>query len=77
MQLTGVVKSADIDGDGLINKEEFKQLLAQAGAKGVSESDIAKLFAKADADGDGELTAAELKALTELGRGKLHAVGNI
>ena len=59
LQLPGLQKAADADGDGLINQEEFKDLLKAAG----SGSDASLLFAQMDADGDGVLDEAEIRAL--------------
>ena len=50
-------------GDGTIDKEEWKDLLAAAGAEGLSADMQARLFAQADKDGDGQLDFNEIKAL--------------
>ena len=60
MQLPSLQKHHDTDGDGLIDKDEFKTLLADAGAAG---ADASALFNAMDVDGDGVLTEAEIKAL--------------
>jgi len=72
MQLPSSVTAADADGDGLIDKEEFATLLAQAGGRG----NVEKLFAEVDADGDGELTMEELKRLGDRNRTKFKALNN-
>ena len=60
LQLPGLQKAHDTDGDGLIDTEEFKSLLKAAG----SSADASILFEAMDADGDdGVLTEAEIKAL--------------
>ena len=70
MQLKDKLQEADADGDGLIDKNEFANLLANSGAK---NADAALLFSMADKDGDGELTQAELQALAEAQRSKFKA----
>ena len=69
MTLSGNVDAADADGDGKINVNEFKDLLAAAGAN----ADVAKLFAELDKDGDGDLTAEEIAILQERNRNKVKA----
>ena len=61
-------------GDGTIDKEEWKDLLAAAGAEGLSADMQAKLFAQADKDGDGQLDFNEIKALGDQ-RKKHKAIG--
>ena len=70
MQLKDNLQDADADGDGLIDKEEFKNLLANSGAM---NADAAMLFSMADKDGDGELTQLELQALADAQRNKFKA----
>ena len=64
LQLPDHVRKADGDGDGLINKDEFKELMRQT-TKNLGEKEMKRLFAQIDADGDGELTMAELKKLSD------------
>jgi hypothetical protein len=70
MTLTALQKGADANDDGLIDTEEFKTLLKDAGYKGGAAE---ALFARIDKDGDGVLTEAEIKMLsqgkTEMGGG--------
>ena len=70
MTLASQQKEADADGDGLIDKDEFKNLLANAGYKGSA----AAIFAQIDADGDGQLTEAEIKLLSQ-GSATLQSAG--
>ena len=55
---------------GVIDRDEFKDLLAAAGADG---ADMAKLFNQMDKDGDGELTKEEIAALQDVRRNKFKA----
>ena len=70
MTLPENLKLADEDGDGTIDKDEFKQLVEIAGAQGLT-------FEMVDRDGDGEITAEELQKMQDLNRGKVKARGNI
>ena len=62
MTLASSQKGADADGDGVIDQQEFRDLLAQSGYKGTNVNNI---FAEIDADGDGKLTEAEIKLLSQ------------
>ena len=70
MQLNNVLREADTDGDGTIDRDEFRTLLASTGGGKLSETDAQKLFAQFDEDGDGELTAYEIQKLQEKKRAK-------
>ena len=70
MQLKNVLQQADKDGDGTIDKDEFKDLIATAGGAAMSEAEAQKLFAQFDQDGDGELTALEIQQMQEKKRAK-------
>ena len=70
MTLKENLKAADADGDGTIDKDEFQQLVALAGAQGLT-------FEMVDKDGDGEITEEELQKLQDTQRGKVKARGNI
>ena len=71
MTLASAREGADADGDGLIDREEFKALLQ---ASGYSGGAIQKIFAQIDADGDGQLTEAEIKKLSQ-GSATLQSAG--
>ena len=73
MQLPSLQKAADTDGDGLVDKSEFKELLKAAG----SGSDANLLFDQMDVDGDGVLTEAEIKALGQDRDGRAKNRGTI
>ena len=49
MQLPAHIRAADTDGDGLLNKDEFRAMLAQVG-RSMSETEVQAIFAKADVD---------------------------
>jgi len=59
-------KAADTDGDGMVDKDEFKALF-----EGNAQAD--KLFAMIDKDGDGNLTEDELKQLAHAQQNKFKA----
>lgn len=62
MTLASVQTGVDANNDGLIDTDEFKQLLQASGYKGGNADAI---FAQIDADGDGTLTEAEIKLLSQ------------
>ena len=68
-RLPDSLKLADASGDGLIDANEFKDLMAAAGAIG----DSGRIFAEIDKDGDGVLTADEVRLLAERNRNKFKA----
>jgi Ca2+-binding EF-hand superfamily protein len=49
----------DINGDGVIDKEEMKQLMSAATGKATSTDEIDMIFKKADLDGDGQIDMHE------------------
>lgn len=70
MQLNHLLTGADKDGDGTIDKDEFKELLASTGGGKLTDAQTKDLFAEFDADGDGELTALEIQQLQDKKRKK-------
>ena len=56
MTLASAREGADADGDGLIDREEFKALLQASGYTGGA---IQKIFATIDADGDGQVATTQ------------------
>ena len=66
MQLPGLQKAHDADGDGVTNRSEFESLLKAAG----SAANADRLFNAMDADGDGFLSEAEIKALGQDASGR-------
>jgi hypothetical protein len=71
MTIASVQQGVDADGDGQIDKTEFKELLRASGYTG---KEAAALFAKIDKDGDGTLTQAEIKLLSQ-GSATLQSAG--
>eukprot|EP00092_Neocalanus_flemingeri_P000651 GFUD01000693.1.p1 GENE.GFUD01000693.1~~GFUD01000693.1.p1 ORF type:complete len:3364 (-),score=1087.83 GFUD01000693.1:1093-10800(-) len=49
----------DINGDGVMDKEEMKQMMTSASGKKVSDGEVNALFQKGDLDGDGEVDMHE------------------
>ena len=62
MTLAATQQGVDVNNDGLIDKDEFKELLAASGYRGAA---AAELFRQMDKDGDGTLTEAEIKLLSQ------------
>merc|ERR1719249_305281 len=44
----------DVNGDGVMDKDEMKQMMNSAAGKKVSEAEVNALFKKGDIDGNGE-----------------------
>lgn len=63
MRLTHVLFAADVDGDGTIDREEFRALVAKHGGFRGSE----EMFDKLDTDGDGTLDKKELQTMFSYG----------
>ena len=66
MTLSKVQEGADANMDGVIDREEFSELMKRAGYKGAEAN---ALFDYVDKDKDGSLTKAEMKKLHQ-GSGK-------
>jgi len=49
----------DVNGDGVMDKEEMKQMMSSAAGKPVSSSEVDALFKKGDLDGDGQIDMQE------------------
>jgi len=49
----------DINGDGVMDKEEMKQMMNSASGKKVSDGEVNALFQKGDLDGDGQVDMHE------------------
>jgi len=60
-QLELLIKSVDLDGDGVISEPEFEKILKCRKKILKSEKAVAKAFAKYDVDGDGYITPKELR----------------
>merc|ERR1719357_2141894 len=52
-------RQIDINGDGLISKEEMRQMMNSAAGKKVSDAEVNTLFQKGDIDGDGQIDMHE------------------
>ena len=55
---------ADADGDGIIDKQEMKELMQTLG-KDVDDTAIEEILRKADTDGDGVVDVAEVVSLVQ------------
>merc|ERR1719336_448635 len=53
----------DINGDGVMDREEMKQMMNSAAGKKVSDAEVNALFQKGDIDGDGQLDMHEFVRL--------------
>jgi len=49
----------DVNGDGVMDKEEMRQMMNSAAGKKVSEAEVNTLFQKGDIDGDGQIDMHE------------------
>merc|ERR1719431_214600 len=49
----------DINGDGVMDKEEMRQMMNSAAGKKVSDAEVNALFQKGDLDGDGQIDMHE------------------
>merc|ERR1719450_983379 len=49
----------DINGDGVMDKDEMRQMMTSAAGKKVSDAEVNALFQKGDIDGDGQLDMHE------------------
>jgi calmodulin len=58
------VDGADADGDGIIDKQEMKELMQTLG-KDVDDTAIEEILRKADTDGDGVVDVAEVASLVQ------------
>jgi len=56
-------KRFDINGDGVMDKEEMKQMLSFAKGQPVSQGEVDSLFKKGDLDGDGQIDMQEFVKL--------------
>ena len=64
-QIAAVVKTFDSDGDGEIDFEEFKALMAFQSMDTVSDAEIEEAFHSLDNDGYGVITHGELTSTLE------------
>merc|ERR1719336_835426 len=53
----------DINGDGVMDRDEMKQMMNSAAGKKVSDAEVNALFQKGDIDGDGQLDMHEFVRL--------------
>merc|ERR1711970_1328606 len=49
----------DVNGDGVMDKEEMRQMMNSASGKKVSDAEVNSLFQKGDLDGDGQIDMHE------------------
>merc|ERR550517_2284821 len=53
----------DVNGDGVMDKDEMKQMMSSAAGKSVSPAEVDALFKKGDLDGDGQIDMHEFLKL--------------
>merc|ERR1712168_228399 len=53
----------DVNGDGVMDKDEMKQMMSSAAGKPVSAAEVDALFKKGDLDGDGQIDMHEFLKL--------------
>jgi hypothetical protein len=65
-------KKADSNGDGSIDKSEFKAILSKGpNGKGLTDADIDKIFSQVDSNGDGKIDQTEnANQMKKMGGGK-------
>ena len=56
-------KRFDVNGDGVMDKTEMKDMMSSAAGKSVSDSEVNALFSKGDIDGDGQIDMQEFVKL--------------
>jgi Ca2+-binding EF-hand superfamily protein len=56
-------KRFDVNGDGVMDKTEMKDMMSSAAGKPVSDSEVNALFSKGDIDGDGQIDMQEFVKL--------------
>ena len=69
-----IMKDADSDGSGTLNKAELTAFKAKMGGQG---PDVDEVFASYNTSGDGELTQGELKSAFEAEGAKMAAQGGM
>ena len=74
----GDLKQWDENGDGEIDKAEFRSHVHSVGMKGIADEELDKLYDTLDSDGSGKLDMAEVKAsLMKLQQSAAKAVGDL
>eukprot|EP00088_Acartia_fossae_P012304 TRINITY_DN1633_c0_g1_i1.p1 TRINITY_DN1633_c0_g1~~TRINITY_DN1633_c0_g1_i1.p1 ORF type:complete len:1625 (+),score=462.94 TRINITY_DN1633_c0_g1_i1:438-4877(+) len=56
-------KRFDVNGDGVMDKGEMKQMMSSAAGKPISDGEVNALFSKGDIDGDGQIDMQEFVKL--------------
>jgi Ca2+-binding EF-hand superfamily protein len=80
-RLEELFKKADTDGDGVLSKTEFVDMLKQMAARMAERGMVVRMpsadeaFSKADANGDGAVTRDEFAAFLESMRPHGHGAG--
>ncbi|OWF56448.1 neo-calmodulin-like [Mizuhopecten yessoensis] len=62
-ELKEIMLEADVDGNGYIDKEEFKMIIAKKVSEEDTEEDIREAFHVFDKDGNGYITRRDIKIL--------------
>ncbi|MFF7853412.1 EF-hand domain-containing protein [Streptomyces sp. NPDC007904] len=57
-----VFERYDVDGDGLVTADEYRQVVAELEGSGITEAEARELIDSLDTDGDGRMSFEEFWA---------------